>query len=747
MFNRFGSRRRGRGRCFCFVTAITISAAYGQQTFQARPAQTAGVDSALSEAVRVFLNRDYDKAVSNLSPLADMGDTFAQLLLVEAIERKTANICDPSSAGPSLARKLADSGLRSGYRRLVDCSDDDNEKKKLSSLAETAKAKPDARAQIDRGLAVLRGYADSRNGLAQYYYSTIGVSEGLLTPEIAESSLRKAAGLGVPEAEFAVGAKYETGSKPDIILALTWLRNAADHNLPDAQAHLALLFESGANGVQKNMAEAGRWYKAAADNKTTPQRLRDVITAHLNQLYGPLDPLPTPSSTGPATADTLAVAVSSEILSDVEDQIKSGAPINALGSDGSASLSPLQRAAWNGNLAIVRFLLDHGADVNVDDEHGRTALHMAHRDAEIVRLLVAKGADLNAKDDEGETPLHLATKESIMQALLAGGADVNAKNNKGETAIVAILKKEFTSDAVEYEPNCGIGPIALRHLSLLATPKANLSVPDAEGNTALSLGQKIQTSCKHTAGASDASAMARILKLGPPGPRTATHLVCAVASKDLARVKAELDDGAPVNGLGYECQDFNRHWTPLALAAREGSLALVKFLIDHGADAKMLLPDNNSNGLFDVSVLNFVRKDPEIAKLLIAKGADPNAKASSSPALHSVAISDDDVKQRIQIVNALLAAGADVNAKDSAGFNILTSVVNLYTGSLCSNLESELPLISTLLAAKADPTIVNINGDTALSLAEKSRTECEDPSGKAATEKLLKLLNNAATKR
>src|ERR1035438_2922565 len=253
MFNGFGSRRRGRGRCFCFVTAITISAAYAQQPFQARAAQAAGVDSALSDAVRVFLNRDYDKAVSNLSQLADKGDTFAQMLLVEAIERKTANICDPTSAGPSLARKLADSGLRSGYSRLIDCTTDDDEKKKWSSLAETAKAKPDARAQIDRGLAVLRHYADSGNGLAQYYYSTIGMSEGLLTAEVAVSALRKAAGLGVPEAEFAVGVKYETGSKPDIILALTWLRNAADHNLPDAQAHLALLFESGANGVQKNM--------------------------------------------------------------------------------------------------------------------------------------------------------------------------------------------------------------------------------------------------------------------------------------------------------------------------------------------------------------------------------------------------------------------------------------------------------------------------------------------------------------
>ena len=158
------------------------------------------------------------------------------------------------------------------------------------------------------------------------------------------------------------------------------------------------------------------------------------------------------------------------------------------------------------------------------------------------------------------TPLHIAAsnvgKESIIQALLASGADVNAKNNKGETPIVAILKNEFTAEEAKYEPNCGIGFLNLRRLSLLVTPQANLSVPDAEGNTALSLGQKIQMSCKHTSAAFDASTMARILKLGPPGPRTATHLVCAIESKDFARVKAEIGDGAPINAVGNECRGF-----------------------------------------------------------------------------------------------------------------------------------------------------------------------------------------------
>ena len=156
------------------------------------------------------------------------------------------------------------------------------------------------------------------------------------------------------------------------------------------------------------------------------------------------------------------------------------------------------------------------------------------------------------------------------------------------------------------------------------------------------------------------------------------------------------------------------------MAVHQADLNLVRFLIEHGADAKQLVPDNNG-GHFDISVLNYVRKDPEIAKLLMSKGADPNAKGSDYPAIHAVAMNDDDLKDRLRLINVLLAGGADVDSKDSAGFTTLTSVVSMYSRSLCSKFESELPLISLLVTAKADPTIVDINGDTVLCLWPRRR--------------------------
>jgi uncharacterized protein len=52
------------------------------------------------------------------------------------------------------------------------------------------------------------------------------------------------------------------------------------------------------------------------------------------------------------------------------------------------------KAAWQGNLEAVKFLLDKGADVNVQTQDGRTAMKLAQERGykEIVELLKAHGA-------------------------------------------------------------------------------------------------------------------------------------------------------------------------------------------------------------------------------------------------------------------------------------------------------------------------------------------------------------------
>src|SRR4051812_24637387 len=65
---------------------------------------------------------------------------------------------------------------------------------------------------------------------------------------------------------------------------------------------------------------------------------------------------------------------------------------------------PLHEACWAKQLAMVRLLIDRGADVNASGDFGRTPLHFAVWDGgdeavEIVELLVKVGADVHAKDE------------------------------------------------------------------------------------------------------------------------------------------------------------------------------------------------------------------------------------------------------------------------------------------------------------------------------------------------------------
>ena len=73
------------------------------------------------------------------------------------------------------------------------------------------------------------------------------------------------------------------------------------------------------------------------------------------------------------------------------------------------------RGDRGGNVQRVRALLDAGADVNVRNYKGQTALHCAAKAGfdQIVALLLDCGAAVNAKDDKGATPLVTALRSKV----------------------------------------------------------------------------------------------------------------------------------------------------------------------------------------------------------------------------------------------------------------------------------------------------------------------------------------------
>jgi len=99
------------------------------------------------------------------------------------------------------------------------------------------------------------------------------------------------------------------------------------------------------------------------------------------------------------------------------------------------------KAVSAGDIDMVRLLIKKGANINVKDRKGVTALMEATGKGyiDIARLLIEKGADVNAKSDEGLTSLmDVSFKGNVemVKLLIERGADVNAKENGGRTALI-----------------------------------------------------------------------------------------------------------------------------------------------------------------------------------------------------------------------------------------------------------------------------------------------------------------------
>jgi uncharacterized protein len=109
------------------------------------------------------------------------------------------------------------------------------------------------------------------------------------------------------------------------------------------------------------------------------------------------------------------------------------------------------RAALNGDVTLMRLLLEHGADPNMATNEGSTALMAVagvnwvvaqtfsrsdNEYLEAAKLCLEKGADVNAVNSQGFTAMHGATNrgfDAMVKLLAEHGAKLDVKDKQGRT--------------------------------------------------------------------------------------------------------------------------------------------------------------------------------------------------------------------------------------------------------------------------------------------------------------------------
>jgi ankyrin repeat protein len=159
----------------------------------------------------------------------------------------------------------------------------------------------------------------------------------------------------------------------------------------------------------------------------------------------------------------------------------------------------LNYAVFHGKLRVVAMLLHHGADPNLSGDFPRRicsgskqdgmedlVLHIAIAKGRIdmTKLLIEHGADVNIRNHKLEAPIHLVFTHhhhdsSIMVPLIRilsdGGANIDARRGDGKSALL-----------VQSRESC------LETVKVLCDFGANVNEQDSAGDTALHIQAKIQ---------------------------------------------------------------------------------------------------------------------------------------------------------------------------------------------------------------------------------------------------------------
>ena len=263
---------------------------------------------------------------------------------------------------------------------------------------------------------------------------------------------------------------------------------------------------------------------------------------------------------------------------------------------GTGGSTPLMYAALYGDADSVQLLLNNGADPNVRNDAGATALMWAVEDPEKTRLLLRRGANVNVRSADGQTPLIVAAGRfgcaATTKLLLEAGANPSEKTSDGSTPFGAAA---FAAD-------------------------------DAAMEMLIDHGAEVKNTGGFAYGAARAGCdkcLSRLIRTAD-GKATNPTIVPTVAFAYPSALKMLRDHGA---GINVNAKGGRNGMTGLMFAAISDALPVeaARELIERGADVNLA----DSRGL---TALDFARRlgNTPMVDLLMKAGAK-GGSASAEP--------------------------------------------------------------------------------------------------------------------
>ncbi|RYO92005.1 hypothetical protein DL764_008208 [Monosporascus ibericus] len=251
--------------------------------------------------------------------------------------------------------------------------------------------------------------------------------------------------------------------------------------------------------------------------------------------------------------------------------VEKGAQIEARN---EKSYTPLIVAAEKGHEAVARLLIEKGAQVETKDKNGNTPLIFAAWNGceAVARLLIEKGVQIEAKSDGGSSPLIFAAQagyEDVTRLLIEKGAQIEAKSKSGYTPLMVAAKKGHEAVA-----------------KLLIEKGAQIEARDKYNSTPLT-----------QAAWQGHEAVARLLiekgaQIEARDKADYTPLSQAVYYGHEAVARLLIEKGAQIEAKGKSGK------TPLMLAAEQGHEAVARLLIEKGAQLEAEDNDGRTPLLF-----------------------------------------------------------------------------------------------------------------------------------------------------